>query len=110
MSGACSSTAAISRGAGKVECGSCDVRVDIDAAGENNHASRVDRATACHAFDDAAVVDGNIFDDAVDVVGGVVDFAAGDAKHEDSTKKLHCRGTPTRSPIVRFRLAPTPAF
>ena len=57
------------------------MRVNIDAAGKDDHAGRVDGAAAVDVGDDAAVGDADVLDDAVDVVGGVVDFAAGDAKH-----------------------------
>ncbi len=67
------------------------VRVNIDAARKDDHAGRVNRSTAKNVGDDAAVVDADVFDDAVDVVGGVVDFAAGDAKHAGSHYDLSHR-------------------
>ena len=68
-------------GAGEVEGGPGDVGVDIHPAGEDDHARGVDGAAALDVGDDAAVADADVLDDAVDAVGGVVDFAAGDAKH-----------------------------
>ena len=68
-------------GPGEVEGGAGDVRVNVHAAGEDDHAGRVDGAAALHVGDDAAIGDTNILDLAVDVVRGVVDLAALDAKH-----------------------------
>ena len=42
-------------GAGEVERGAGDVGVDVDAAGEDDHARRVDRAAALDVGDDPAV-------------------------------------------------------
>ncbi len=67
--------------AGKVERGPRDMRMHIDAAGKHHHARRVDGATALNVGDDAAVVDANVLNDAVDVVGWVVDFSASDSQH-----------------------------
>ncbi len=61
-----------------------DMRVNIDAAGKDDQARGVDDAAAVDVSNDLAVVDAEVLDDAVDVVGGIVDFAAGDAKHEGS--------------------------
>ena len=68
--------------AGEVERGAGDVRVDVHAAGEDDHAGRVDGAAALDVGDDAAVGDADVLDHAVDAVGGVVDLAAGDPQHE----------------------------
>ena len=67
--------------AGEVERPAGDVRVNVDAAGEDDHPRGVDGAAALDVGDDAAVVDAEVLDDAVDAVGGVVDFSAGDSKH-----------------------------
>ena len=69
------------KAAREVERAAGDVRVDIDAAGEDDHAGGVNDATAIDVGNDLAVVDADVLDDAVDIVGGIVDFAAGDAKH-----------------------------
>ena len=63
--------------AGEIEGGAGDVGVDVHAAGEDDHAGRVDGAAAFDVGDDAAIGDADVLDDAVDVVGGIVDFAAG---------------------------------
>jgi hypothetical protein len=68
-------------GAGEVERAAGDVRVDIDAAGEDDHAGGVDDASAVNVGNDLAVVDADVLDDAVDIVRGIVDFAAFDSKH-----------------------------
>ena len=68
--------------AGEVERAAGDVRVDIDAAGKDDHAGRVDRAAAVdRRRRSCRIVDAEVLDDAVDAVGGVVDFSAGDSKH-----------------------------
>ena len=79
----CRGLAVILRGhrAGEVERGAGDVRVDIDAAGKDDHAGRVDRAAALDVGDDPAVGDADVLDHAVDAVGGIVDFPAGDSQH-----------------------------
>ena len=67
--------------AGEVERGAGDVRVDVDAAGKDDHPGRVDRAPAFDVGDDAAVGDADVLDDAVDAVRRIVDLAAGNPKH-----------------------------
>ena len=66
------------------------MRVNIDAARENDHPGRIDRATTHHVGNDAAIVDADVFDDAIDVVGGIIDFAAFDAKHSEFLRRLVC--------------------
>ena len=61
---------------GEVERGAGDVGVDIHAAGEDDHAGRVDHAAALDLGDDAAVRDADVLDHAVDAVRGIVDLAA----------------------------------
>ena len=68
-------------GAGEVNGGARDVRMNIHAAGEYDHAGRVDGASALDIGDDPAVRDADVLDYAVDAVGRIVDFAAGYPKH-----------------------------
>ncbi len=68
-------------GAGEVQGGAGDVRVDIDAAGEDDHAGGVDGAAALDLRDDAAVRDADVADLAVDAVGGVVNPPVCDPQH-----------------------------
>ena len=67
---------------GEVKCGPGDVGMDIDPAGEDHHAGRIDGAPAFDLFNDAAVRDADIPDLAVDPVGGVVDLPTRYPKHE----------------------------
>src|SRR5215831_4778955 len=60
----------------KVECCPCDVSVYIDAAGEDDHARRVDGPAAIDTGYDLAVRDADVADLAIDAVCGVVDFSA----------------------------------
>ena len=59
-----------------------DVGVDVDAAGKDDHAGRVDRAAAAST---SATMrpsrDADVLDDAVDAVGRIVDLPAGDPQH-----------------------------
>ena len=69
----------------EVESSAGDVRVNIDAAGEDDHPGRVDRSTGAgigaSAAHDASAVDANVLDDAVDAVGRIVDFSTSDPQH-----------------------------
>src|SRR6185436_14105342 len=69
-------------GAGEVDRSAGDMRVNIHAAGEDNHSACINRSAT---FDGGnklpVVVDAEILDDTVDVVGWVVDLSARDAKH-----------------------------
>ncbi len=58
------------------------VGVDVDAAGKHDHPARVERSRALGVGDDLAVSDADVANDAVDPVGRVVNFPAGDADHE----------------------------
>ena len=68
----------------EVEGAAGDVRVDVDTAGEHDHAARIDGAIVLRTLrvsDDTAIGDADVFDDAVDAVGRVVDCPAADSKH-----------------------------
>ena len=54
----------------KLRAAAGDVRVNVDAAGEDDHARGVDRAAAVDVGDDPAVGDADVLDLAVDAVGG----------------------------------------
>ena len=75
-------------GAGEVEGGAGDMGVNVHAAGENDHARRIDGAAVRHVGDDPAVRDADVADLAVDVVGRIVDFAAFNPQHGISTHLL----------------------
>src|SRR5262249_62083712 len=66
---------------GTVERPRGDVGLNIDAAREDDNAGSVDNPAAFDLRDTAAVRDADVADFAVDVIGRVVDFAAGGAKH-----------------------------
>jgi hypothetical protein len=62
-----------------------DMRVNIDAAGKNNQARRVDRAPAGNRGGETArIVDEQVADLAVDAVRGVVDGPSEDSKHHEA--------------------------
>src|SRR3989442_1382567 len=56
--------------AGEVEGAAGNVRVDVNAAGEDDHTGGVDGAPAVNVGNDAAIVHADVLDDAVDIVGG----------------------------------------
>src|SRR5579875_2796420 len=60
----------------EVERSAGNVRMHVHAAGENHHAGCVDSATALDTGHDTAAGDADVADFAVDIVGGIVDFAA----------------------------------
>ena len=57
------------------------MRVNVHAARENEHAGRVDHATAFDLGHDPAVRNTQILDDAVDAVRGIINLPAGYAQH-----------------------------
>ena len=58
------------------------MRVNVHAAGEDNHSGGINRPAPFDGRNELPlVVDAEILDDAVDLVGWVVDFSARDAKH-----------------------------
>src|SRR5437667_7650841 len=67
--------------AGEVEGPAGNVGVDVDPAGKNDHAARIDCRTAVGSSDDAAISDADVFDDAVDPVGRIVDPSARYPEH-----------------------------
>ncbi len=69
-------------GPGEIEGGPGHVRVDIDAAGKDDHPRGVDGPAAVDIStgNDAAIGDANVLDFAIDAVRGVVNFAALDAQ------------------------------
>src|SRR5262249_200279 len=69
------------QGAGEVERRPGEGGVDGDAAGKDHQAAGVDGAAAVDVGDNLTIADADVLDAAVDVVGGVVDFPAADAKH-----------------------------
>ena len=57
--------------------------MNVHATWKHNHAGRVDRPVAIGLFrllDDTAIRDANVFDDAIDAVGRVVDRPARDTE------------------------------
>ena len=59
---------------GKIQGRAGHVGVDVDSAGQDDQAARVDRAAALDFRDDAAIRDADVLDHAVDPVGRIVDL------------------------------------
>ena len=95
--------------AGEVDRAAGDVRVNIDAAGKDDHPRRIDRPAAVDRRDESArIVDAEVFDLAVDAVGRVVDFSARDSKHglpELATGSPDCRSRSYTCDVNHLRLA-----
>jgi hypothetical protein len=60
----------------EVQGGAGDVGVDVDPAGEHDHAAGIDRATAFDLSRDTAIGDADVLDHTVDPVRRIVNLAA----------------------------------
>src|SRR5262249_28066892 len=95
-------------GAGEIECRPGNVRVDIYPAGKNHHARRIDRTATIDLGNDSAVGDADVSNFTVNVVGGIVNFAAGDAKHERLVNLMRPKAVPIAMNVYAFLLVSSP--
>src|SRR5262249_46023536 len=58
----------------KIQCCTGDVSVNVDSAGEDNQAARIDRTTIVAVRDNAAIGNADVLDDAIDPVSRIVDL------------------------------------
>src|SRR5687768_13379493 len=70
--------------AGEVEGPAGDMGVDVDPAGKNERAARVDCAAAIDLSDDPALCDADVPDYAVDPIGRIVNLSARYPDHRGS--------------------------
>src|SRR5712692_91675 len=66
---------------GEVHRGAGDVGVDVDPAGEDDHAAGVDRAAALDLGDDPAIRDADVLEGAEDPVRRIMDLPARYPQH-----------------------------
>ena len=68
-------------GPSEVDRAARDVRVDVNATGENNHPGGIDRTTADDRRNKLAAINTQVPDLAVNAVGGVENLSACDPNH-----------------------------